>query len=488
MNNTLLCCALLASLTVSLRGFGQEDDEFKKWKNAEDAKFQQFKDKNDQAFYEFLKHEWKGVDMFRGVARDPVPDPVTLPVYTPPNDVPKPVLPPTPTVQVTKPKPVLPPKPAVEQPPPPSDAASIDFYGADLAVPLPSSLAVRLDGAPGKESISGYFAAMAGQQYDRTLTAAKSLRATRRLNDWGYCQLLVSIGRRMYGSLSNETVLFTWFMLMKSGYEAKVGFTESRVVLLVPVDGHLFGVPYFSFGGGQRYYAVPLDPKSPVDITRMFAYEGSYPGSTTPMRFTITQLPSLTNTTTTKTLQFAYSGTTYTLPVSYSNDAVRFFEYYPQSDFTVYFDGSISPGAAASLYAAFEPILRGKSEVEAVDILLRFSQTAFGYKVDQELFGREKPMFPDEVLYYTDSNCKDRAILFSYLVRTLLRLEVVGLDYPGHISTAVRFSKNIPGDAIDYQGKHYTICDPTYIGADAGMCMPQFKGVSPSIIALKRPS
>lgn len=413
---------------------------------------------------------------------------MTLPVYTPPKNQPKPEPPPTPTVTIVQPKPAATPKPVDMVPLPPSDAASIEFYGADLSVPVAPSLAVTLDGTPGKESISAYFAAMAGKPYDRVLSAAKTIRAFRRLNDWGYCLLLASIGQRMYGSVSNETVLFTWFMLLKSGYEAKVGFTGSRIFLLLPVDGKLFGVPYFSFGGGQRYYAVPLDPKSPVDITQMYAYEGTYPGASMLMRFTVTELPSLTNSTSSKSLQFEYGGTTYTVPVTYSQDAVRFFEYYPQSDFEVYFDGSISPGAASSLYAAFEPILRGKSEVEAVDVLLRFSQTAFGYKVDKELFGREKPMFPDEVLYYKDSNCKDRAILFSYLVRTLLRLEVVGLDYPGHISTAVRFSKSIPGDAVEYQGRRYTICDPTYIGADAGMCMPQFQGLTPSVIPLKRPS
>ncbi|HTY01525.1 MAG TPA: hypothetical protein VMG09_15990 [Bacteroidota bacterium] len=495
MKHLLLAYVFLASLVLSFSAFGQDEEEFKKWKNEEDAKFQQFKDKNDQAFYEFLKHEWRGVDMFRGVQRDPIPDPVKLPVYTPPKNQPRPVAPTTPAVTLAQPTPAIPPKPVeapapspVEAPAPPPDAASIDFYGADISVPLPSELAVKLHGDPGKESISGYFAAMAGRPYDRVLHAATSIRTARRLNDWGYCLLLASIGRKMYGSMSNETVLFTWFMLLKSGYMAKVGFTGGQVFLLIPVDGRLFGVPYFSFGDSQRFYAVPLDPKSPVEITQMYAYEGDYPGASTLMRFAVSELPSLTNSTASKRLQFEYGGTTYTVPVTFSKDAVRFFEYYPQSDFPVYFDGSISPGAAGSLYAAFEPILKGKSELEAVNVLLRFSQTAFGYKVDKELFGREKPMFPDEVLYYSDSNCKDRAILFSYLVRALIRLEVVGLDYPGHISTAVMFSKDVPGDNIDYQGRRYTICDPTYIGADAGMCMPQFKGVTPSVIPLKRPS
>jgi hypothetical protein len=64
-------------------------------------------------------------------------------------------------------------------------------------------------------------------------------------------------------------------------------------------------------------------------------------------------------------------------------------------------------------------------------------------------------------------------------------LEVVGLDYPAHIATAVRFNTEIAGDAITFQGKRYIICDPTYINADVGNCMPQFKGISPNVIRIE---
>ncbi len=485
----ILRFALLAVLTApGLALFGQDDTAYRAWQEKEQEKFQQFKDKNDRDFYEFLKHEWRGVQLLKGDLRDPIPDPPTLPVYTPSKDQPKPAPAPSPTVTVVPfkeaaPVPVPPPAAA-----PLPESASIEFYGADLSVSLPASLRIPLKGNPDKESISEYFAAMAAAPYDRVLKSAGEIRAARRLNDWGYTLLLASMGEKLHGPNTNEKVLFTWFMLLKSGFETKVGFSGESVVLLLRVDGRLFAVPFFSFDKGGRYYAVSLEPKSPVEITQLYAYEGDFPGATTPMRFRVPELPLLSNTTATKTLHFTYGRTDYSVPVTYSRDAVRFFEYYPQTEFEVYFDGSISPGAASSLYNAFAPMLKGKSEVEAVNILLRFSQTAFGYKVDKEIFGREKPMFPDEVLYYNDSNCKDRAILFAYLVRTLTRLDVVGLDFPGHISTAVRFTNEIPGDRVQVHGQRYTICDPTFINADAGMCMPQFKGVSPTIIPLRRPS
>lgn len=31
----------------------------------------------------------------------------------------------------------------------------------------------------------------------------------------------------------------------------------------------------------------------------------------------------------------------------------------------------------------------------------------------------------------------------------------------------------------------HVICDPTYIGANAGMCMEQFKGVNPNVIRIE---
>ena len=91
---------------------------------------------------------------------------------------------------------------------------------------------------------------------------------------------------------------------------------------------------------------------------------------------------------------------------------------------------------------------------------------------------------PEETLYYPSSDCEDRSILFSYLVTHLLGLRVIGLDYPGHIATAVQFHTPVAGKMVNYKNLQFTICDPTYVNADAGMCMPQFEHVEPKIISL----
>lgn len=37
------------------------------------------------------------------------------------------------------------------------------------------------------------------------------------------------------------------------------------------------------------------------------------------------------------------------------------------------------------------------------------------------------------------------------------------------------------GDGFNINGKNYYYADPTYIGAEAGRCMPQFKNVKPTL-------
>jgi hypothetical protein len=466
---------------------GQEDPAFQAWLKGEQKKFQEFRDANDSAFYAFLKKEWRGVELAKGMERDPIPDLPQAPVHQPTavsEPVPTPVAPPV----------VLPPPPKIESvaaPPTPRHSSGwieVKYFGSALSLPITATMRLPMGEKPGKESISEFFAAMSHIPCDALLLETRKFAEARHLNDWGYCLLLHAAGERIYGPSGDGATLFTWYLLMKSGFDARVGFTPSRVILLLPAEEQLYGVLYCSIGSEQRrYYAVPLTPGAAPDASQLYSYDGTHASATRRLRFAVAWIPLLNNPVAAKTLTFTFGGVQHHVPLQYSRDAVSFFENYPQTDFTVYFDGSISDGAASSLYNAFKPLLANRNEVEAVNILLRFSQTAFGYKVDKELFGREKPMFPDEVLYYDYSNCKDRAILFAYLVRRLTGLEVVGLDYPGHISTAVRFRGDVQGDAVQVGGERFVICDPTYINADAGMCMPQFKRVEPSIIALRKP-
>jgi hypothetical protein len=108
-------------------------------------------------------------------------------------------------------------------------------------------------------------------------------------------------------------------------------------------------------------------------------------------------------------------------------------------------------------------------------------QKAFAYKTDQDQFGYEKYFFVEESLHFPYNDCEDRAVLFAWLVHELVGIKVVGVLYPGHMTTAVEL-KHVSDtfSTVTYQGSRWVIADPTYIGASVGMAMPSYRKLQPT--------
>jgi len=176
-----------------------------------------------------------------------------------------------------------------------------------------------------------------------------------------------------------------------------------------------------------------------------------------------------------RTVNFKYKGTDYVINAKYNNNLVKYYEFYPYTDLSVYFNYRISDDTKNTLLNSLRPLIEGRSKPDAANILLRFVQIGFEYQTDDQQFGREKPLFIEEIMNYPACDCEDRSILYSFLVKELLGLSVIGVDYPGHVATAVKFDVDVPGDYVMYKNQKYVICDPTYINAYIGMAMPQFK-------------
>ena len=91
---------------------------------------------------------------------------------------------------------------------------------------------------------------------------------------------------------------------------------------------------------------------------------------------------------------------------------------------------------------------------------MRFTRYAFLYEDDDQNFGKEKRLSPEETLFSKYSDCDDRAALFFYLVKEIYNLPMIALLYPTHITMAVQFDKPV-GAPILYNGKIYSVCEPT---------------------------
>ncbi len=458
----------------------QDQDEFQKWLKKDQQSFQKFVQEEDRAFADFLKKDWEAFQAQQGIKPFSKPKPVTIP-HAPAKPQPKPTvplkkvetLPPPPP----RPKPVLPKPPA---PAPTMKTVSFEYYSQPVVIAFQKKIKIDLNPPLNNEKISKAWLTMAGTDQKEILKQLRDYRKNLTLNDWGFLKLVHRTACTLTGDDARKCIAYTWFLLNKLGYNAKIAFKQNRMFLLLPSKNLMYERPFVVINK-QKFYFITFRG-TPNLKGKILTYRGTYQHADQPIALNIQQLPHLPQSAKKRIVHFSYAGKRYAIPLEYDGEVVRFFKNYPQTELKLYFEAPASDYLKYSLLNNLRDLVKGKSEVDAVNLLLRFVQTGFQYRTDDQQFGHEKYMLPDETVYYPSCDCEDRAILFSYLVRNLLGLEVVGLDYPNHVATAVHFHSEIPGKAVTFRGKRFVICDPTYVNADAGMEMPDFKDITPKVI------
>jgi hypothetical protein len=498
-------------------------DVFSDWKKQQNEAFKAYKQDEDRAFRDFLEKEWKEFKVFKGIVQDetpkieepPVsnnlssfnfnmeslfkwlqkktekeeavlveenqsetqeneimgsPDTMSKESGTSQTDISKTEV----DAETDKSVQI---KTVVSE----NSQKKLDYFGSEVIIPTDRSMEIGIS-VISESSIASFWREISSSSYSGSLEALKRTRDRYSLNDWGYAVQVHRFTESLYNGGDWNSKLLTWFLLTKSGISARVAYKDNDIYLMIPSSNTLYGHPFFTIDN-TNYYIISFEEELGT-IPPLYTYQGEYSGVDI-MEMELEELPSLHEQQGKRRLTFIYKENNYSFYIEYEKQIVDFLERYPHTDNFIYFEGGISEVFSNSIKKAFFPILQGKSEAEAVNLILRFVQTAFEYQTDEIQFGREKWLFPDETIYYPYADCEDRSILFAWMVKNLTDLDVVGLDWPGHIATAVAFKDNIPGDYININGKRYTVCDPTYINADIGMMMENYRGVGFKVIEIE---
>jgi len=486
--NKLIKANILLSVFV-LSAPSIANDDFKQWMQqqsagvqAEKQEFQEYKDKRDKEFTAFLKAQWKPVDIVKGEIRDEEPKPVVMPVAPPAPAKPVVKQPDVKPVVVILPEPVVikKPTPAPIISKPKGKQISVDFYGKPVQFFYDGQLKQGLSRTINKDAVSDYWSKLSRADYEQVTKQLAEQRKSLQLNDWAYAYLINRLSLKINNNRKNEAALLSWFLLAKTGYKARIAYNDASVFLLVPSKQELFEMPYFTFSG-KRFYAVRFEGAQ-QKLGQVFTYDGEYPGTVNDFDMRVTPVVASNDYSERRHLSFAFQGKKYNIEVTYDRGRIKFFDSYPQLNLDMYFGSSVYKATSTPLQKQLAVHMQDMSEQQAVNFLLRFVQTSLKYETDDQQFGEENYLFPEETLFYPYSDCEDRAILFTWLVKSLLNLDVVGLDYPGHVAAAVGFNEAVKGDSLNYQGKRYVVTDPTYINANAGMTMPDFKQYKPTVI------
>lgn len=402
------------------------------------------------------------------LATRPKVGPVDTPIANPtPAPMPKPI-----PEETTLPVPA---KPEV----PTGDALAFEFYGTPINVPFDPSLRFSLKGT-NENAVADGWQKLSGEATMPLLKACLEYREYLQLPDWAYIFFMDSLAKAAYPSSPDEATLLKMFLLTQSGYKVRIGKTDRGLALLIPSMETLYNYKFVRLNG-EKYYVYE---DSDVSLGNLSIFDREFPKE---QFFSVgfNRQPKFKMNPTDERKLTARRVPDLKMDVEVNRNLIDFYDDYPEhSNWELDVLASLSDEAKEQMYPALARSIDGKTQAEAANIILNFVQTAFDYMTDEEQFGYERPLFPDETLFYPYCDCEDRAILFAVLVRDLLGLDVVLLHYPGHLASAVHFDEDVEGDHFMVDGRKFLVCDPTYINANIGKAMRQYKQVQAEIVKI----
>jgi hypothetical protein len=475
-----LSAGFALSCSFSALAAGQSD--FEAYKNQQmqgaqqvKAEFREYKEAQDREFAGFLKNQWGEFKTLPGKPLIKEPEPKLAPIAPPKPDAAPVVVAPI-LAPVAPPPPPPQPKPVTVSP----NEMGLVFYGNAVKVAFdPQWKSYRLTGGAKAEAFSDFWTMMSGSQYEAAIQAVNAARGELQLDDWGYVTLWRDVVQALQPERKTEQNLLLWFFLVKSGYDVRLGYYDSEVFLFEAIKQQVYSTKYTKVNDQIYYAALASDHGN--GIRAFYSYKSDYPTKLKALDLKSASTGFTKTVSASRMFSFDYKGKSVKFTVPYDRRLVEYMGTFPQTDFPLYFDTASSSQLRSALLSELKKYTATMGEEEAVDFLLTFVQHAFAYKTDIDQFGYQKCFFIEENIHFPYNDCKDRSVIFAWLVRELVGIKVVALLYPGHMTTAVELKQVKDGfSTVFYQGKRFVIADPTYIGASVGMPMPSYAKLQPT--------
>lgn len=491
--------SILCIFIIHIYGNAQNNDAFNSsrlkiggntsaFNNNRSSNFNDFRQTLNAEYVNMTREKWRDFNSFRGLS---IPD----------NDV-KPVAPiemlddeakrnrfdneismdgsVTPIYNNSQPKPIAPVQEVPETDP---HTFSFSFLGTSFQVRKPQASMPQLRGID-ESSIASAWEYLSSTSFNNTIVDCIKLRSAKHLCDWAYLMMLKAFADAFCGQDTNESTMLMSYIYSQSGYKIRMAQQAGRLEMLYASQHDVYGTPYFECDGDRFFAMSKLSGSLKVSSAR-FPKEQS-------LSLWVNNNPEINYSASPVRTLTSKRYPEITVQISSNKNLLSFFNSYPTSEvggnfmtrWAMYANTQIDMNVKNELYSQLKRFISGYSQLEAVERLLNWVQTAFVYEYDDKVWGGDRAFFPDETLYYPYCDCEDRSILFTRLVRDLLNLRCILIYYPGHLAAAVCFTEQVKGDYIMANGSRFVVCDPTYIGASVGHTMPDMDNSQAKVIIL----
>lgn len=473
----------ISAMGVNGQTFKEAYDNFKQQAQAD---YEDFRKKANEDYAEWMRQAWEWHDKIAPMPR-PKDEMLAPIIYNKENEQgePKPI--PHEDVQ-PMPEPEPQPKPVAPIREDEGDYRSVafTFFGTTGNVRLPKGDSFKLKGKD-EEAYAAAWEKLSSEQYNNLIRDCLVLRMEHQLCDWAYLMMLGAMSEAVCGMGTNEATMMQAYVFCQSGYKIRLGFTkDSDLRMLFKSEHQIFDLSGSKMEDGIFYLLQDIDGDG------LNVCDISYPEER-PLSLWITQEQKFAERTSTER-RLIPQDSLVAIKTTVNENLIAFYNTYPTSmigddivsRWAMYAKTPLSSCAKEKLYPQLKTIIqKADTKYIAASWLLYWVQTAFVYEYDDKVWGHDRAFFAEETLFYPYCDCEDRSILFSRLIRDLVGLDVILVFYPGHLATAVAFTENVDGDYIELNGKRYTICDPTYIGAPVGTTMPDMNNQTAKVILLQ---
>lgn len=361
---------------------------------------------------------------------------------------------------------------------------SFSYLGSSLQVRKPQGGMVSLVSLD-EDAVADAWNNLCDSRFNNLIIDCLKLRTSLNLCDWAYLMMLQALGNSYCGVNSNEAILLMAYLYSQSGYKMRLGQANGRLEMLYASQHSVYGTSYF-ICDGDKFFALSKTNASIKINAAKYPKEQS-------LSLWVPNTPQVAFSSSPSRTLTSERYPEMSVRVSVNKNLLAFFNSYPTSEvggnfmtrWAMYANTPICKDVQNELYPQLRQFLSSRSQLESVEMLLNWVQTAFVYEYDDKVWGEDRAFFPDETLYYPYCDCEDRSILFTRLVRDLIGLKCILIYYPGHLASAVCFTEPVNGDYIQVNGKRFVVCDPTYIGASVGHTMPDMDNQTAKLILLE---
>lgn len=338
------------------------------------------------------------------------------------------------------------------------------YFGDTITIQTELEYCVDLQKNITEKEVLAFFTYSNNQNFQPIIESLLNYKNKFALNDWLYYQLIRRTAEAICPKKLNFDyyTLYKWFLLIKSGYNAQVAFTNQKTLLFVQSNDNVYDLPLYVLKDKQ-YVCLNIHDFKKINFkeNELKRVNIDVQTATKPFSYKINYIPEFKEKyIKEKEVFFKYHRRMNTFKIAIDAQMEILFNNYPQVDFDYYFNIPLSKKTYNSLIPKLKKEVKKKSQKAGVAYLMNFTRNAFLYETDEQNFGVEKRLSPEQTLMNKYSDCDDRVALFYYLVKEMYDLPMILLLYPTHVTIAVGLQKPV-GKPIQYKGTLFTLCEPT---------------------------